>query len=770
MTAQTKRIPLKVDVKRIVEVLATQIYQSPLALLRENAQNAFDALLLRRHRGDEFEPTIDISISPTEIRIRDNGIGMTYDDIQDHFWQAGASSKNTPEARSAGVVGTFGIGAMANFGIASHLSVVTESALQAERTETNADGSTLSAQEDCIELSQQLPLGEPGTEVVATIAESSPVDVDAALSYITEFVRHVAIPVTVNGELVSQQALDSQWPPPTAAWSTAERINLSGDLEGNVDVRASNAGQLWIDVADITEAGIPISGRLVLSQGSGQLHTFRSGFGLATVTVASAYNFGGAIDLPVLQPTAGREALATTSMQFLQNLIATIESWASEQIGPQPISDQNAQFIEWARRHGRHDLCSQLKLQMKPTGTAIILDEVRVRTASVPLPFYAGSDEEVVRELATEESPLLVGSQRNPRKGCEQAYLNAYCNVEPVSEGLSLIESYAAGSRPVNELAVAHRVSDTVERDYFLPCNVALGRISHNVPVLVTSEESPVQLVLDPSGQSFGVLKQLYETEYDAFGSFAKDFVRSVVFPRIENLVPSSTREGAEAFLRRIRSKRDLFEYELTDRQELGAIWEDYHRGDISFSEAASRSRTATRGTVQVVRDPAAVSDVAPDLLAHQELLPDADADADIGQAAPAILRPDVNTHASILTIAAENVPLKGFRCFLALSDRAMAEKGDFFLQPHRTSVVWGGQKVLFVFQHHSGTFGLYYDIQSDGLVSAESGGGEFITSTLMLGERVFIPVPDDISRSFMPAAGRTKRLEVRADVLHSRA
>ena len=766
MTAQTKRIPLKVDVKRIIEVLATQIYQSPLALLRENAQNAFDALLLRIHQGDEFEPTIDISISPTEIRIRDNGIGMTYDDIQDHFWQAGASSKNTPEARSAGVVGTFGIGAMANFGIASHLSVVTESALQAERTETNADGSTLSAQENCIELSQQPPLGEPGTEVVATIAESSPVDVDAALSYITEFVRHVAIPVTVNGELVSQQALDSQWPPPTAAWSTAERINLSGDLEGNVDVRASNAGQLWIDVADITEAGIPISGRLVLSQGSGQLHTFRSGFGLATVTVASAYNFGGAIDLPVLQPTAGREALATTSMQFLQNLIATIESWASEQIGPQPISDQNAQFIEWARRHGRYDLCGQLKLQMQPTGTAITLDEVRVRTASVPLPFYAGSDEEVVRAIATEESPLLVGSQRNPRKRCQQAYLNAYCNVELVYEGLSLIESYVAGSRPVNELAVAHRVRDTVERDYFLLCNVVLGRISHNVPVLVNSEESPVQLVLDPSGQSFGVLKQLYETEYDAFGSFAKDFVRSVVFPRIEDLVPSSTREGAGAFLRRIRSKRDLFEYELTDRQELSAIWEDYHRGDISFSEAASRSRTATRGTVQVVRDPAAVSDVAPDLLAHQELLPD----ADIGQAAPAILRPDVNTHASILTIAAENVPLKGFRCFLALSDRAMAEKGDFFLQPHQTSVVWGGQKVLFVFQHHSGTFGLYYDIQSDGLVSAESGGGEFITSTLMLGDRVFIPVPDNISRSFIPAADRTKRLEVRADVLHSRA
>ena len=98
-----------------------------------------------------------------------------------------------------------------------------------------------------------------------------------------------------------------------------------------------------------------------------------------------------------------------------------------------------------------------------------------------------------------------------------------------------------------------------------------------------------------------------------------------------------------------------------------------------------------------------------------------------------------------------------------------MAEKGDFFLQPHRTSIVWGGLKVLFIFQHHSGEFGLYYDIQSDQLVAHESGGGEYSTSTLLLGSRVFIPVPDVIHASFIPSAGTTKRLEVRGEVLHLR-
>ena len=114
----TQRIPFQVDISRMIEVLAKQIYQDPLALLRENTQNAFDAIRLRSARGDNFTPSIAVHVTPSSIVITDNGIGMTPDDLRDHYWRAGSSSKNTPEARAAGVVGTFGIGAMANFGIA----------------------------------------------------------------------------------------------------------------------------------------------------------------------------------------------------------------------------------------------------------------------------------------------------------------------------------------------------------------------------------------------------------------------------------------------------------------------------------------------------------------------------------------------------------------------------------------------------------------------------------------------------------------------------
>ena len=121
MTSTEKKIAFKIEFQRILELFAGQIYQSPLALLRENTQNAFDAILMREAHerevhGDDFEPEIRVTVDEQQIVVVDNGIGMTAEELETSFWYAGRSSKNTDAARAAGVVGTFGIGAMSNFG------------------------------------------------------------------------------------------------------------------------------------------------------------------------------------------------------------------------------------------------------------------------------------------------------------------------------------------------------------------------------------------------------------------------------------------------------------------------------------------------------------------------------------------------------------------------------------------------------------------------------------------------------------------------------
>ena len=133
----------------------------------------------------------------------------------------------------------------------------------------------------------------------------------------------------------------------------------------------------------------------------------------------------------------------------------------------------------------------------------------------------------------------------------------------------------------------------------------------------------------------------------------------------------------------------------------------------------------------------------------------------------PPIQRLDMETDKKLLTIGLDEAPLKGYRCFLAITDRIREENGDFFLQPHRTSVVWGGQKALFIFQHHSGEFGLYYDLQTRNLISDQSGGGSIVSCTIVMKNRIFIPIPNAIQANFLPGANERKRFEVRCDILH---
>ena len=138
--------------------------------------------------------------------------------------------------------------------------------------------------------------------------------------------------------------------------------------------------------------------------------------------------------------------------------------------------------------------------------------------------------------------------------------------------------------------------------------------------------------------------------------------------------------------------------------------------------------------------------------------------------ATPAISRTDIETDAKLLTLQQDQPAINGYRCFIAITDRIFDEKGDFFLQLHKTDIVWGGQRALFVFEHHSGEFGLYYDIQAPDVISSESGGGPRRSATLFLKNKVFIPVPPEIQECFVPSENEKKRLEVKCDILYTKS
>ena len=214
--------------------------------------------------------------------------------------------------------------------------------------------------------------------------------------------------------------------------------------------------------------------------------------------------------------------------------------------------------------------------------------------------------------------------------------------------------------------------------------------------------------------------------------------------------------------MRHLRSNREWFEYELADKADLEEILEDLRAGRLTLPEATRQLVDNTRSIVEVSPAEAeplsSVVDGVDDETENDGL-------SDSFAARPAIDRREEETSALILT--SDEAGLNGYTCFLSLSTRVQREKGEFFLQPHATETVWGGRKVVFIFQHHSGRFGLYYDILCPGLVAETAGGGPRVTSTIITKDRTFIPIPPEIAEAFLPKAGETTRLEVKCDILY---
>src|ERR1043166_2870224 len=107
------------------------LYKSNRVVLRENLQNAVDAIRMSK-RLKRPAPKVDITYDPArrQLVIHDNGIGMTLHEQHESFWKPyGSSKRSLPphERMENGLIGQFGIGAYASLRVAQSVTVVSKS-------------------------------------------------------------------------------------------------------------------------------------------------------------------------------------------------------------------------------------------------------------------------------------------------------------------------------------------------------------------------------------------------------------------------------------------------------------------------------------------------------------------------------------------------------------------------------------------------------------------------------------------------------------------
>tara|TARA_R110002049_G_scaffold215606_1_gene387059 strand:- start:15980 stop:18283 length:2304 start_codon:yes stop_codon:yes gene_type:complete len=763
------QIRFEVETERVLEILTREIYDSPLALLRENVQNAYDAVLMRCARDgvDIATGRIEVTLDGSRLHIKDNGIGMIEDVLRNNFWKAGSSGKRNELAYQAGVIGTFGIGAMANFGIATRLELVTRS-IESDVTLTSiAERDRLSIAEECISLERLEDDREQGTEVTVTLEPGVQLSPEQAKQYLLAYVKYVPVQILLNGELISTQVLDTSVPFPTEQLVDLGSHSVNDDLfEVAIRIGVNPQGMVRAEVTNVRMSDCDVAGSLLLSQGAGGIMGYRNFFGLAAAPVSTVFQLGGIANLAFLTPTAGREALGRDSIAHVQRILTMTEGVIAENIARTEFADRNTCFHTYITNHNRYDLAGKVTVEVHPEKDSVSLEHVTEYGKGRNLHYYAGRDASLIQQFSSPDIALIQISQSNPRRQIQTQYVTQTLKIEQIPDHPTVTKEYSPHELSVPEAALSIRIAATLGDDYFLnEVEIRFVDITHGVQFLVEGNQQKAILRIARRGGSVVPLLECYSSAPEVFSDFVKDFVRNNVYPHVKSLVPSSTQGGADALRQILRKNRELYRYEDTDLGALEPILADYLSGETSLGEAIRKARTSKRPQEQNVSSDQVgnVEAAIPDVVNSPVESPEGTSDT---EPRPAILREDIDCEFKILTATEKHDQLNGFTLFLGLSDRLFRRESIFFKSPHTTRVIWGGHRVIYIFDHPSGSITLYYDIElRSPLAEHQASGGMVPSTTLILKNRLFVPVPDELVGEFRITEG-AKQFYVNFDTI----
>lgn len=87
MTSWKRRIPFRVNIGGVIEILGSALYSRPDTAIRELIQNAHDAIARRRRTVLSYQGRIDIEQDSAGhlLRFRDDGVGLNVEEAETYL-------------------------------------------------------------------------------------------------------------------------------------------------------------------------------------------------------------------------------------------------------------------------------------------------------------------------------------------------------------------------------------------------------------------------------------------------------------------------------------------------------------------------------------------------------------------------------------------------------------------------------------------------------------------------------------------------------------
>ena len=192
----TRKLEMKVNLN-VLEHLGMNLYSNVPAVLSEIVANSWDA--------DATEVTIRIDEKEKSIEIRDNGTGMSRDDVIDRFLMIGFQRRNKQHRSRLGraPMGRKGIGKLSSFSIANKITVHTKSETDSTAFSLDAKKIKEEAKSDSIDTYQPSELSwdvnSPSIQTTGTLVRLTDLKIGVTKNTIEGMRQRLARRFTVIG-------------------------------------------------------------------------------------------------------------------------------------------------------------------------------------------------------------------------------------------------------------------------------------------------------------------------------------------------------------------------------------------------------------------------------------------------------------------------------------------------------------------------------------------------------------------------------------------
>ena len=728
------------DFEPVLRAISKQIYETPYAFIRENVQNAVDAIRIQVFR-DGPETTdeqyrIDVTIDGQTVTVRDNGIGMSESDLHNYFWTIGASGKRGKEALAAGCVGIFGIGGFANFGVCKTLEVISQTADTPMGTLTRLSTDDIEAARPAIPsvtVEQSDAASPRGTIVVGQMKESP--NPDNLKTYLKDFVRYVPITVRFNGEMISQQHfadVDDRENLTLLSEKASDWSDGSLTVTGRLFEDKGHALVAAIEGLILNDESIKLKGYLRFE--NGPIDVFKRGFKLCATQIASAIGISGRLDCDQFVPTAGRDSLDSTTTNLLSRIGALLETIAIDAVlaSPERIA-QHTRIFRLIIRLGLIDKLDEVLVRLADGGEYALRDiQRRAKNGHISVFFGTTQNQALNQVMQTRGHIVVLLSSDRYRREAEKQYLEKFCGAKPFDGMIDCAEIYGDLTRFervfLSELEL--NISKSYEVKNF---RLIAGNLTEDIPVFVKEHTGNrlIEIFVDVRHGEVAKLKGLGYNQL--LYSLISTFCREYLGPSLKKWSPRFFGDGALNLS--LLAKR---------RSELWILLKD----DIGVIRKGGQRQLVTQEDVQVVR---------------------------VNEESQAKDENSKDRKTRLLRIIDEDhrTDLGGY--YIRLPDTAFKAYGDLLPECDSHGVVWVGNRMTFVASDDvSAQF--RYDILLDEIVAAEVDGTLRAEGVLErdrplqeMYEGVYFPIPAALEKFLVPVGEEEIRLELHCEWIDMR-